>query len=201
MLRTLRILTWAAVFVLAGIVALSVAGVRLPGLSQKSLPLATAIGGPFELASTQGGTISSKMLAGKPFAVFFGYTFCPDVCPTTLLDLSNDIRLLGPDADRMNYVFVSVDPERDTIDQLKLYLSSFDPHIIGATGSDTAIADMARKYHAVYRKVTSKDGTVTFDHTATTYLMDANGLFHGTLTYQESQDVAVAKLRRLIAGR
>lgn len=200
MLRTLRILAWSAVILLSGAVVLTVAGVPLPGLAPRPLPLATAIGGPFELASTRGGAVSSRSLAGKPFAVFFGYTFCPDVCPTTLLDLSNAIKLLGADAGRMSFVFVSVDPERDTIEQMKLYLSSFDPHIIGATGSEAAIADMARKYRAVYRKVVSKDGTITYDHTATTYLMDAQGLFHGTLAYQESPDVAAAKLRRLING-
>lgn len=200
MLRALRIIAWTATVLLAGAVVLITAGVPLPGLSNRSMPLANAIGGPFELNSTRGGTISSKSLAGKPFALFFGYTFCPDVCPTTLLDLSNAIKQLGPDADRMNYVFVSVDPERDTIEQMKLYLSSFDPHIVGATGSETAIADMAKKFHAIYRKATSKDGTVTYDHTATTYLMDAKGLFHGTLAYQENPDVAAAKLRRLIAG-
>lgn len=200
MLRALRIITWTAVILLAGAVVLTTAGVPLPGLSNRSLPLASAIGGPFELASTRGGTVSSKSLAGKPFAVFFGYTFCPDVCPTTLLDLSNTIRLLGSDADRMNYVFVSVDPERDTIEQMKLYLSSFDPHIVGATGTPSVIADMAKKYHAVYRKTVSKDGTVTYDHTATTYLMDAKGLFNGTLAYQEDPDIAAAKLRRLING-
>ncbi len=199
MLRTIRICTWALVALLAGAVVLATSGVRMPWLGSHELPLAAAIGGPFELASTNGGTVSSSSLKGKPFAVFFGYTFCPDVCPTTLLDLSLVIKQLGPAADQMNYVFVSVDPGRDSIEQLKLYLSSFDPHIIGATGSEAALADMARKYRAIYEKVANKDG-YTINHTASVYLMDADGRFHGTLGYQEKPDVVVAKLKRLMAG-
>ena len=198
MFRTIRILTWGLVALLATVVVLATVGVRLPGLSP-SLPLASVVGGPFELSSTAGGTVSNKTFEGKPFAVFFGYTFCPDVCPTTLLDMSTVIKQLGPDADRLSFLFVSVDPARDTIEQLKLYLSSFDPHIIGATGTDAQIADMTRKYRAIYEKVSTKDG-YTINHTATTYLMDARGRFHGTLGYQENADVVIAKLKRLISG-
>ena len=199
MLRMIRLAAWGLFIVLAGAVALSVSGVKLPGLSRPSLPLASVVGGPFDLASTKGGRVSSESLKGKPLAVFFGFTFCPDVCPTTLLDMSGTIARLGPDADRMNYLFVSVDPGRDTIAQLKLYLSSFDGHIIGATGTESEIADMARKYRAVYEKVSTKDG-YTINHTASTYLMDARGEFSGTLAYQENADVVLAKLKRLIGG-
>ena len=199
MLRTLRVVIWGLVVVLATAVLLSTSGIRWPFSSPRSLPLATVVGGPFTLASTAGGTVSNETLRGKPTAVFFGFTFCPDVCPTTLLDLSNAIKQLGPDADKMNFLFVSVDPERDTIDQLKLYLSSFDSHIVGATGTPAQIQDMARKYRAIYEKVPTKDG-YTINHTATTYLMDSAGRFHSTLAYQENADVVTAKLRRLIAG-
>ena len=199
MLRAVRIVAWGLLIVVAAAAVLATSGVKLPGLTQRALPLAAIIGGPFELASTSGGAVTSASLKGKPLAVFFGYTFCPDVCPTTLLDLSTVIKQLGPDADRMNYLFVSVDPGRDTIEQLKLYLSSFDPHIIGATGTELQIADMARKYHAVYEKTVGKDG-YTISHTATTYLMDARGQFHSTLAYQENPDTVVAKLKRLIAA-
>ncbi len=200
MLRTIRIVAWTLIALLGGAVVLAVSGVRLPGMPQGPLPLAASIGGPFSLPSTAGGAVSSDSLKGKPFAIFFGFTYCPDVCPTTLLDLSNTIKQLGPDADRMRYVFVSVDPARDNIDQLKLYLTSFDPHIIGATGTEAQIADLARAYRAVYEKVPAKD-SYTINHTATTYLMDANGQFHGTLAYQENADVVLKKLKRLIAGK
>jgi protein SCO1 len=199
MLRIIRFFAWGLIAVLAGAVVLASSGVKLPGLPGGQLPLAAAIGGPFELPATAGGRVSNESLKGKPFAVFFGFTYCPDVCPTTLLDLSNTIKQLGPDADRMRFLFVSVDPSRDTIEQLKLYLSSFDPHIIGATGTDAQIADIARAYRAIYEKVPTKDG-YTMNHTATTYLMDATGQFHGTLAYQENADVVLKKLRRLITG-
>jgi protein SCO1 len=203
MLRIIRIATWTLIAALGGIVVLATAGVRLPGMPSgnfsSQLPLAAAIGGPFALPATTGGTVSSDSLKGKPFAVFFGFTYCPDVCPTTLLDLSNTIKQLGTDADRMNFLFVSVDPGRDTIEQLKLYLSSFDPHIIGATGTDAQIAGIARAYRAVYEKVPTKE-SYTMNHTATTYLMDAKGQFHSTLAYQENPDVVLKKLKRLIAG-
>ena len=199
MLRTIRIVAWGLVAVLAGAVVLASSGVKLPGLAGRPPPFEATIGGPFALMSTNGGTISSDSLKGQPFALFFGYTFCPDVCPTTLLDLSTTIKELGADAERMRFVFVSVDPERDNLEQLKLYLSSFDPHIAGVTGSPDQIAELARKYRAVYEKVISKDG-YTINHTATTYLMDATGRFHGTLGYQEKPEIVLQKLRRLIAG-
>ena len=85
---------------------------------------ATRIGGPFTLVDDTGATVTEKTLAGKPYAIYFGYTFCPDVCPTTLLDLSRWIKKLGADANRLNYVFVTVDPERDTVQSLHTYLSS-----------------------------------------------------------------------------
>jgi protein SCO1 len=202
MLHTIRIVAWGLVIVLGGLVVLATSGVRMPGvpsLSSGQLPLSADVGGPFELLATTGGTLSNELLKGKPFAVFFGFTYCPDVCPTTLLDLSNIIKQLGPEADRMRFVFVSVDPARDTVEQLKLYLSSFDPHIIGATGTETQIADMARKYRAFYEKVQTKDG-YTVNHTATTYLMDAGGRFKATLAYQENAEAALQKLKRLVAG-
>ena len=158
MLRAIRLVAWGLLIVVTAGVAMSVSGVRLPGFSPSRLPLTAIIGGPFELTSTAGAAMTSESLKGKPLAVFFGYTFCPDVCPTTLLDLSAVIKQLGPDADRMNYLFVSVDPGRDSLEQLKLYLSSFDPHILGATGTEAQIGDMARKYRAIYEKVTTKDG-------------------------------------------
>ncbi len=199
MLRIIRLVAWGLIAMIAGAVVLATSGVKLPGMPAGQLPLAAAIGGPFTLATTTGGTVSNDSLKGKPFAVFFGFTHCPDVCPTTLLDLSNTIKQLGSDADRMQFLFVSVDPGRDTIEQLKLYLSSFDPHIIGATGTDAQIADIARAYRAIYEKVPTKDG-YTMNHTATTYLMDANGQFYGTLAYQENADVVLKKLKRLTAG-
>lgn len=200
MLKWIRTLAWAAIAALA-----LAAGAVLFGFGPKdwtpaNAPLSASIGGPFTLTTHTGAKLSSASLKGKPFAVFFGFTYCPDVCPTSLLDMSNLIKDLGPDAQKMRYLFISVDTERDTPEQLKLYLSSFDPAITGLTGSAAEIADAAKKYRAIYEKVPTKEG-YTYNHTATTYLMDRDGKFVSTLAYQEKPETALPKLRRLIAGQ
>jgi protein SCO1 len=137
------------------------------------------VGGPFELTTHDGKRLSSSELAGTPFAIFFGFTSCPDVCPTTMLELTNVLRRLGPDADRMRYFFVSVDTERDTPEQLKLYLSNFDHRITGLVGTPAEIAAVARAYRVYYEKVPTKDG-YTYNHTALLYLMGRDGHLVGT---------------------
>jgi protein SCO1 len=123
---------------LAGLFGFSAAALCV--IYTMSLPVhgvtaATSIGGPFTLVDDTGATVTEKTIAGRPYVMDFGYTFCPDMCPTTLLDLSRWIKKLGPDADRLNYVFVSVDPERDTVQSMHAYLSSFDKRIRGYTGT------------------------------------------------------------------
>ena len=199
MLKTIRLVAWAAIAALALAAGAVMLGLGPQGFNPAKAPLSASIGGPFALTTHKGERLTSDDLKGKPFAVFFGFTYCPDVCPTSLLDMTNLIKDLGPDAQKMRYLFISVDPERDTAEQLKLYLSSFDPAIVGLTGTVAEIADVARKYRAVYEKVPTKEG-YTINHTATVYLMDANGQFAGTLAYQEKADTALAKLKRLIAG-
>jgi protein SCO1/2 len=199
-MKAIRIAAWLAVA--AVIVAAGAAYVLRPNLGALpgSLPMAASIGGPFELTTHEGRRLSNADLKGAPFALFFGFTHCPDVCPTTLLELSNVIKELGPDADRMRYLFVSVDPKRDTPDLLKLYLSNFDPRIVGLTGTPAEIAAVAKAYRAIYEKVPGKDGSsYTFNHTALVYLMDRDGRFAGTLNYQEPEDVQLKKLRRLVS--
>ena len=131
------------------------------------------IGGPFTLTDDNGATVTEKTLAGKPYAMYFGYTYCPDVCPTTLFDLSRWIQKLGPDADKLDYVFVTVDPERDTAKLMHDYLSSFDQHIRGFTGTPAQIANIAKEYRVYYKKVPTDDGSYTMDHSAIIYLMGA----------------------------
>jgi protein SCO1 len=105
---------------------------------------AAAIGGPFELVDDRGQPFGDQNLRGKPFLVFFGFTHCPDVCPTALFEMSEVMRSLGPDADRLGAVFITVDPERDTPEAMKDYLSSFDPHLHGLTGDQAALAAVAK---------------------------------------------------------
>jgi protein SCO1/2 len=155
-----------------------------------------AVGGPFELRHVSGRRFGTRDLAGKPFAIFFGFTQCPDVCPTTLLDISNHIAALGGAAARINVVFVSVDPERDTAEHMQAYLASFDPRIVGLTGTPEEIAAIVRAYRVLVQKVPTTSG-YTINHTATVFLMDAKGRFFGTMSFQEPAETQLAKLRRL----
>ncbi|MFC3228200.1 SCO family protein [Marinibaculum pumilum] len=156
-----------------------------------------AIGGPFTLTGTDGRTVTEADLRGKPTVIFFGFTFCPDVCPTTLAELSGLIEALGDTADRLNFVFVSVDWERDRPATMASYLSAFDPRIRGLTGTQTEIAQVAKAYRVFYERVPTDNGGYTIDHTASVFLMDAEGRFTGTLAYGEDPAVMLQKLRRL----
>jgi protein SCO1/2 len=157
------------------------------------------IGGPFTLVDDTGATVTEKNIAGKPYVMYFGYTFCPDVCPTTLLDLSRWIKKLGPDSDRLTYVFVTVDPERDTVQSMHAYLSSFDKHIRGYTGTPAEIAQIAKEYRVYYKKVPTEDGGYTMDHSAVLYLMGPDGNLVTVIPYQEDDTSAIAKLKKLAA--
>src|SRR5262245_19790330 len=142
--RATRILLILSAFV-AGLV-LCLGAILLVG-GQGDRPIvstASAIGGPFELTDQDGKTVTQRDLAGRPYLVFFGFTHCPDVCPTTLFEVSEILRALGPDADRTRALFITVDPERDTPAAIKDYLSSFDPHLSGLTGDPAAIAAVAK---------------------------------------------------------
>lgn len=161
---------------------------------------APAIGGPFTLVDTSGRTVTDADLLGKPSVIYFGFTYCPEVCPTTLAAMSAWIKALGPDAGKFNFAFVSIDPGRDTPKQMKLYLSSFDPHIQGLTGTPAQVAQIATAYHVYYQKVSLPDGGYTMDHSSAVYLMDDRGRYAGVITYQEPSAQAVGQLQAL-AGR
>ncbi|QIB33469.1 SCO family protein [Ancylobacter pratisalsi] len=156
------------------------------------------LGGSFALTDQEGRRVSEKDVEGRPHAVFFGFTSCPDVCPTTLFALSQLLPQLGTDADRLKVQFVSVDPERDSVEQLKTYMSSFDPRILALTGSREEIDTMVANYKAYARKVPTESG-YTMDHTAVVYLMGPDGRFAGTLDLHETAEVQLGKLRRLVA--
>ena len=134
---------------------------------------------------------------GRPFLVFFGFTHCPDVCPTTLFEMSEILRNLGPDADRVRAMFITVDPERDTPAALKEYLSSFDPQLSGLTGALDAIRG-GRKEHTVRSIARSplEQGGYTMDHTAIVYLMDKQGRFRLAVQPQARPEASAAELRK-----
>lgn len=182
--------------VLAAVSAVTLT-VAVPQVVSAGRQPAMAIGGPFSMLDDRGNLVTEADLLGRPTVMFFGFTFCPEVCPTTLNELSVLAAKLGPDADRLNFVFVSVDWERDGPEQLRDYLSAFDGRIRGLTGSREQVQAMADTYRVFYRRVPTEDGGYTMDHTALVYLMDAGGGFVGTLDYHEAGDIALAKLRRL----
>lgn len=157
------------------------------------------IGGPFTLVDQAGRPVTDRDLLGKPTVVFFGFTFCPEVCPTTLQDLTADLQDLGPAADRLNVVFVTVDPERDRPEQLRQYLSSFDPRIRGLTGTPEQVAAMAREYRVTSRRVPLEGGGYTMDHTSYVMLFDERGEFAEPIGYGESPERRRAALRRLLS--
>jgi protein SCO1 len=156
---------------------------------------AAPIGGPFHLIDQNGQPFSDQDLRGRSFLVFFGFTHCPDVCPTTLFDISEIMRRLGKDADRTAALFITVDPERDTPQVLKDYMSSFDPHVRALTGDQDALAAVAKAYRVYYRKVPLEDGDYTMDHTAIVYLMDKEGRFVSPFNMRRTADAAAADLR------
>ena len=155
-----------------------------------------AIGGPFSLTDQNGRTMTDQNLKGRPFLVFFGFTHCPDICPTTLFEVSEIFRLLGPDADRVSALFITVDPERDTPTALKDYLSSFDPHLVGLTGDPSAVAAVAKAFRVYFKKVPLDQGGYTMDHTAIVYLMDKQGRFVSPFSVKRTTEASVADLRK-----
>jgi protein SCO1 len=181
------------VFLVAALTLLVTVLLLVPEPQQARVP----IGGPFKLTTQDGKPFTDENLKGKPFAVFFGFTHCPEVCPTTLYDLTQDLSALGKDADNLRVAFVTVDPARDTPELLKTYLASFDPRIVGLTGTEEEIAAVANAYKVYYRKVPT-DSDYTMDHTATIFLMDSRGDFYGTSNFQESQDIRRGKLKKLV---
>ena len=199
--RTIGLLSAAVLAVGMGLAAVTIiAKNRQPDVQSRSTGVAT-VGGPFQLVGTEGQTVSEKDLLGKPSAVFFGFTYCPDVCPTTLFELTTLAEQLGPDADKINFVFISVDFGRDGPEEMKQYLQAFDSRIIGLTGTAEQIDAVAKAYKIYYAKVPLEGDNYTMDHTASVILMDAEGRFFGTMDYEEEASTMLAKLKRLIRER
>ena len=203
-LRIIRWVAWAlvavAIFVGTGI---AVGWFRTEWLSQPPPVTSTgvpAVGGPFSLVNHRGERVTQETFKGKPTAYFFGFTHCPEVCPTTLFEMSQHLKDLGPDADRLNVVFVTVDPERDTPELLKTYRESFDPRIVALTGTPEEMAAAAKAFRISYRKVPTEGVDYTMEHTASVIVTDAGGGFVSLIDYHEDDSTALLKLRRAIRG-
>jgi protein SCO1 len=191
-LARFRMILWGLV-VVAAIVATAVFLLRPP-----AGPMAVT-GTPFALQSTAGGTFTEKDLAGAPSLVFFGYTHCPDVCPTTLAESVAWKEALGISDAELRTIFVTVDPARDTMDMLKDYLGGFDPDVIGLVGDEAQTAAAKAAFGAMSEK-TEPDagGFYLVNHTASVFLVDRNGRFQGTIAYGEAMDNAVGKIKRMM---
>jgi protein SCO1/2 len=182
----------------AGVVFALIFGVFVAITSNtQPAPPSSAIGGPFQLTSQTGQQVNEKDLLGKPFLIFFGYTHCPDVCHTTLFEMSEILRALGPDA-KVGGVFVTVDPERDTPEVLKDYLSSFDSRIIGVTGPRAQLEPMLRSYRIYAKRAPGKEEDYAVDHTTVVYLMDKNGRFVTSFNVGRKPEEAAKELARYL---
>jgi protein SCO1/2 len=193
-----------AAVLLGGLVILG-AGVFL-GLAHRDSPrgaagtlLASAIGGPFRLVDQDGKMVTDADLRGKWSLVYFGYTHCPDACPTALNDIAVALDELGPKRGAVRPVFITVDPERDTPDVLKAYVTAFDTPILALTGTPEEIAQAAKSYRVYYAKHPEAGGDYSMDHTSVIYVMDPQGRFTASFTHESSPEEIAERLKRLLA--
>ena len=195
--RTARILLVLGAFV-AGLVLFTTVVFIFTGRGPAPIAMPSAVGGPFNLVDQNAKPITDQDLKGHPFLVFFGFTHCPDVCPTTLFEVSEILRAAGPGAKDARALFITVDPERDTPAVLKDYLASFDPRVIGVTGDSEAIAAVIKSYRVYAKKVPTDGGGYTMDHTAIVYLMGKDGRFVAPFNMKRRPEEAAADLKRYL---
>lgn len=157
-----------------------------------------AFGAPFTLVDQRGQPITEKAFQGQPTAVFFGFTHCPEVCPTTLFEMDGWLKQLGDEGKDIKVYFVSVDPERDTPEIMNSYVSNVSSRITGVTGEAGKVEAMAKSFGIYWKKVPLEGKDYTMDHTASVLLLDRDGDFFGTIAYEENPDTALAKLKRLV---
>ncbi|MEA2839442.1 MAG: hypothetical protein QOF41_772 [Methylobacteriaceae bacterium] len=189
-----RLLLPFVIFVV-GLAALAAAAFLT--LRDADAPAVSSIGGPFTLTASNGQAVTQRDFAGEPTLVFFGYTHCPDVCPATLFEISEVLRALGTDK-KAAALFVTVDPERDTSELLKDYLSSFDPRIVGATGSRAALDLVLKEFRVFSRKVPGQGDDYLMDHTALVYLMDKQWRFVRPFRLDRKPEEAAAELSKYL---
>ena len=154
------------------------------------------VGAKFSLINHQGAPVTESVFQGHPSALFFGFTHCPEVCPTTLNDLALAKQELGPN-DKLKVYFITLDPLRDTSDVLAEYIPYFGPDFMGITGSEADIQALSKSWGIYSQRSELSDGGYNIDHTATVFLLDSKGQFAGTIAYGEAQDIAVKKLENL----
>ena len=198
-MKKLRIAVWVLIVLMAAFLgAGSFYFTRSPETANSGGPF----GVPFTLVAQDGKPITEQAFRGRPSAVFFGYTHCPDVCPTTLFEMDGWLKKVDPDGSRLGAYFVTVDPERDTPAIMNEYVSNVSKRITGISGPVDKVTAMVHGFRVYAVKVPADDknpgGDYTMDHSASVYLLDGQGRFAGTISYQEDPATAVKKLENLI---
>jgi protein SCO1 len=186
----IRAVAAAVVFVVLGFAAFIL-------ISPTERPRAALIGGPFALQNGDGKTVSDQTLRGRPFLVYFGYTHCPDVCPTELARISDILTKMGDKS--IPALFITVDPERDTPKIMQDYVSSFNPAIVGLSGSPEAVGATEKTFRVFARKGEKQtDGDYSMDHSSIVYLMDKNGAFVEAFNVERSPEEAAKDLEKFL---
>jgi len=199
--RGLALLAGGALLLLIGIGGAALWLRPAPESLGPTLPAGVAIGGPFSLIDETGAPVTEKTYRGRHMLIFFGFTYCPDVCPTELAKIAATLDLLGQDAQRLVPLFVSIDPERDTPEALAQYTELFHPAIVGLTGSEQQIAAVARAFRVYYNKVKTgpEPDAYTMDHSAFVYLMGPDGGFRQFFSPQATPEQMAAAIRAQLA--
>jgi protein SCO1/2 len=154
----------------------------------------------FELVDTDGTVVTPESFAGKWALLFFGFTRCPDVCPTALIDMGQLLERLGPQAENLQPVFISVDPEWDTRERMADYMENFDPRIVGLTGTMDQIREVAKNYSVFFRKVRLEEDGYTIDHSAALYLLNPEGIYVRPYSWQDGPETLTTKLTVVMNG-
>jgi protein SCO1/2 len=190
-------------FVVGGLIALAV----LPDARARLFPAATMktvgqalVGGPFTLTDHTGKRVTDQDFRGRFMMVFFGFTFCPDVCPTALQVMAAALDKIGPKAEQITPVLITVDPERDTPEQMAMYVKSFHPRLVGLTGSPDEIAAVAKAYRVYFKRVPDpkSSGGYTMDHSAIIYVMGPDGAFRTHFPYTVDANAMAERLGKLL---
>ncbi|UNF39976.1 SCO family protein [Bartonella krasnovii] len=163
------------------------------------------LGDDFTLTDSNGQTVTQADVRSKPSIIFFGFTMCPEICPTTLMNLDRWLTALGPESDKLGKWFVTVDPERDTPEVLHEYLSNFNNKIIGISGDPEKVHKMVNSFNIFAEKVPGTDGNYTYDHTAAIFLLKKGGKLAGIIPYEPNEDdnelkdqIAIERLKKLV---
>ncbi len=182
-----------------GVLAVALAGTALWMVGHGDPP-AAGVGGPFRLAGADGRAVTDRDFRGRWMLIYFGYTHCPDACPTALADMAGAIDALGPDAAKVALLFITIDPERDTPSVVQDYVRAFDAPITGLSGTPEQIAAVARAYRVYYARHPRDDGGYDMDHSSIIYLMGPRGQFTANFTHETPPEAITTKLRSVLAG-